>query len=51
MSRFSPEYLTISKYLHAAHSDLFQEWSKDNSNPELMEASKMLIDAAKEAGR
>jgi len=46
MDNYTPSYKVISKILFQANEDLIKKWGYDESNPELKEACRMLMDAA-----
>jgi hypothetical protein len=48
MSNYTPSYMAVSKILYQTNEDLIKKWSQDNSNPELAESCKMLMDAARQ---
>ena len=53
MSEFPSFYIAFSKSIWQSHADLVEQWSRDNSNPELKEACLKLKEAAEqtEAGK
>jgi hypothetical protein len=48
MSNYSPSFMAFSESLLKSNKDLINEWARDDSNPELQESCKMLVDAARQ---
>jgi hypothetical protein len=46
MSNYSPSFMAFSEAVLKSNKDLINEWARDNSNQELSESCKMLMDAA-----
>jgi hypothetical protein len=46
MSEYSQSYKTFAGSLLKSNKELIQQWAKDESNIELQESCKMLMDAA-----
>jgi hypothetical protein len=48
MSEYSQSYKAFAGSLLKSNKDLIKEWARDDSNPELKESCKMLMDAARQ---
>lgn len=46
MIEYSPSYMAFADSMLKSNKDLINEWARDNSNPELKESCRMLMDAA-----